>query len=122
MLARACPDDGRSADDGDSTFRLTRAPQFPAQLANDRRLRLVRIDHRVDELKNVGVHGRSLHRNDADALMAHDNLVPFVDIEKLHRTGRALLTIDRTALSIIAGRTSISLPSSRINVCWFVVT
>ena len=95
MLARARPHDGGSADDGDFTFRFTRASQFLTQLANDSRLRLVRVDHRVDELKNVGARGRSLHRDDANALVANDNLVTFVHIEKLHRSSRALLSIKR---------------------------
>src|SRR5204863_5108980 len=94
VLARTCPHDGGPGDDCDSTLSFTSALQFLTELTNHSRLRFVGADHRVDELKNVGVRGRSLHWDDADALVANDNLVTCVDIEKLHRTGRALLGID----------------------------
>src|SRR5438552_7627245 len=94
VLARTGPRDGWADDDCDSTLCFTRASQFLTELTNHSRLRFVRIDHRVDELKNVGVRGRSLHWDDANALVANDNLITCVDIEKLHRTGRTLLGVD----------------------------
>src|SRR5439155_3365672 len=94
VLASACPDDCRSRDDRDFAFRSARTLQLPSQFANDRRLRFIGIDGRVDELKQVSARRRTLHRNHANALMTDYNLVAFTDVEKLDRPGRVFFSVN----------------------------
>src|SRR5437588_544078 len=61
VFASGCADDCRSRHDRDFAFSCPRPAQLPTQFANDRRLRFVGIDDRVDELKQVSVPRRTLH-------------------------------------------------------------
>ena len=95
MLASACPHDCGPGDDRDFTSRCPRALQFATQLADDRRLRFVSVDDRVDELKELGARCRTLHGNNTNPLMTDHNLIPLADIEKLHRTSGTFFSVNR---------------------------
>ena len=65
------------------------------QFANDGRFWFVGINDRVDELKDISVRGRTLHRHDANPLMTDHNFVAFADVEKLDRPGGFFFSINR---------------------------
>ena len=82
MLTCTGPHDRRAGDNRDFAFGLVCASQFLSQFANDGRFRFISIDDRVNELKNIRVRRRSLHRHNADTLVANDNFVAFVERRK----------------------------------------
>src|SRR5437763_8971186 len=93
MLTGVSSHDRRPYDYRDFAFRYTRASQFASQLANNGRFRLVGIDDRVDELKNIRARRRPLHWDDTHALVTHYDLVGFVDIEELDRPRDASFSV-----------------------------
>ena len=95
MPACAGAHDRRSGDNGDFAAGAMRASQFLGDLANDGRLRFLRINDVVNELKRIGVRCGSLHRHNPDSLVSDNNLVAFFDVEKLNGTRAAFFPINR---------------------------
>src|SRR5260370_18979485 len=95
MLARESPPDRRSGDNGDFPFRCVCAMQLLTEFSNDGRLWFVGINDRIDELKEIGMRGRTLHRHNAHTLMTNNNLVAFVDVEELDGPRGASFLIHR---------------------------
>ena len=93
MLTGAGPHDRRAGDNGDFTFGLASASQFLSQFANDGRFRFVRIDDRVDELKNIRARCRALHRHHAHTLVANDDFVAFTNVEELNGARDAFFSV-----------------------------
>src|SRR5438874_11955713 len=94
MFACARPHNCGSADDRNFTFRFAHALQFATELADHGRLWFVSIDDGVDELKEIGARGRTLHRNNANTLMTDYDFIVFADVEELYRSGGMFLSVN----------------------------
>ena len=85
MFARPGPDERRAGHDGNFATCSARSNQFRGELLDDGRLGFVRTDARVEELKDIRVRSRPLHRHNADSIVPHHDLVTFSHIKKLDR-------------------------------------
>src|SRR4030095_1527992 len=95
MLAGAGPHDCRSRNDRDLSICYARPLQFLTKLADDRRLRFVRINDCVDELKEISARRRTLNWNNTNSVMSHHDLISLTDVEKLDRPGSAFFSVNR---------------------------
>src|SRR6266498_1696469 len=95
MLASACPHDCRSGNDRDPGVRSACPLQFVTELVDDRRFRFIRLNDRVDELKEVGTRRRTLNRNNTNPLMSYHDFIAFTDVEKLDSPGSAFFSVNR---------------------------
>ena len=100
-------------------FAYARALQFVTKLADDRRLRFVRINGRVDELKEVGARRRTLNRNNTNPVMSHHNLIALADVEKLDRPGSAFFSVNRNC-AVHHGGTDFDVFALKSNKCLLV--
>ena len=90
MLAGASPHDRRSGDNCDFALRLARCRSSSpiSRMMADFGSSASTIV--VDELKQIRVRCRSLHGHHTDSLVANDNLVAFVNVEKFDGTRGAV--------------------------------
>jgi hypothetical protein len=114
MPACAGAHDRRSGDNGDFAGSAVRPAQFLGDLANDGKLRFLRINDVVNELKRIGMRCGSLYRHNPDSLVSDNNRVAFFDVEKLDGTRTAFLSVNgdcaidnpRRHLDLLAAKTN----------------
>ena len=70
------------------------ASQFLSEFANNGRLGFLSINDVVNELKQIRVRGRSLHRHNADALVSDDNFVAFFNVEEFNGSRAAFFPVN----------------------------